>query len=54
MNVEQLIAILSKVEDKSLPVAFACRENNVLGYLPVERVIEEPAGFGKQIMLESS
>ena len=53
MNVGQLIAELSKFDD-SLPVAFACTENNLFGYQPVEKVEILPAAFGKQVMIESA
>ena len=54
MNVEQLLSQLQKIHDKTLPVAFSCTENNVFGYLPVERIEILPAAFGQQVILESS
>lgn len=54
MTVAQLIAELHNIKDKSIPVAYACREDNVFGYQPVEEVHVLPAAFGLQVMLESS
>jgi hypothetical protein len=53
MTVAQLIAILKKF-DQSLPVAYACAENNLEGRLSVEYAAVRPADFGKLVLLTSS
>lgn len=53
MTVAQLIAALKKF-DQSLPVAYACTENNLEGRLSVEHAAVGAADFGRLVLLTSS